>query len=98
MITVGQTVHCEEEVPMQFSRTLGRKISSAGFDANMGQMACWIGAICILVLGFIKLTLLPLTETELFFGLLLVIAVAQLQVTLGMLIRVFHKMRQRDCH
>lgn len=68
---------------MQFAGTLGRKISSAGFDATRGQIAGWVGAVCILALGFIMLTLLSLTKTELFFGLLLVIAVAQLQAALG---------------
>ncbi len=81
---------------MRMARTLGRKISSDGFDAGMGQMACWAVAILVLALGFLKLASLPLTETELFFGLLLVLAVVLLSVNFGMLLRIDSKRRDQD--
>ena len=80
---------------MRFARTLGRKISSDGFDAGMGQLACWAVSILVLGLGFLKLASLPLTETELFFGLLLVLAVGLLGVNLGMLLRIENNTRQK---
>ena len=80
---------------MRFARTLGRKISSDRFDAGMGQLACWAASILVLGLGFLKLASLPLTETELFFGLLLVLAVGLLCVNLGMLVRVENSTRKQ---
>ena len=63
---------------MRIARMLGRKLSSDRFDAGMGQLSCWSVSVLVLVLGILKLAALPLTETELFFGLMLVLAVALL--------------------
>ena len=81
---------------MRFARTLGRKISSDRFDARFAQFACWAGSILVLGLGFLKLASLPLTETELFLGLLLVLAVGLLGVNLGFLVRIEDNTRQRN--
>jgi uncharacterized membrane protein len=62
----------------------------------MGQCACWVAAILILVLGIFKLASLPLTEAELFLGLLLVLAVALLGVNLGLLLRIERNSRRHD--
>ena len=78
---------------MQFTRTLGRKLSSDRFDVSMGQLASWVGAILVLSLGFLKLGSLSLTETELFFGLLLVLTVGLLCVCLGFLLRIEYNTR-----
>ena len=81
---------------MRIARTLGRKISSHRFDAGMGQLSCWGVSILVLALGFLKLAALPLTETELFFGLMLVLAVALLAWNLGMLVRIESNTRQQN--
>lgn len=73
---------------MRIARALGRKLSSDRFDAGVGQLSCWGVSILVLVLGFLKLAALPLTQTELFFGLMLVSAVALLAWNLGMLVRI----------
>jgi len=73
---------------MRITQTLGRRLSSDRFDAGMGQLASWCVSILVLALGFLKLAALPLTETELFFGVLLVLAVALLIWNVGMLVRI----------
>lgn len=80
---------------MRIARAFGRKIGSDRFDAGIGQIACWSVSLLVLVLGVLKLASLPLTETELFFGLLLVFAVALLAWNLGMLVRIESNTRRR---
>jgi len=70
---------------MRFLQIFGRKLTSDGVDAIIGPVAGYAGALLVLALGFRKLALLPLTETELFFGILLVLAVVLLCVNLAML-------------
>ena len=81
---------------MRIAQIFGSRITSNEFDAGIGQLACWLVAILVLALGFLKLASLALTETELFFGLMLVLAVALLGVNLGMLLRIDSKLRKRD--
>lgn len=81
---------------MRLVRTLERKISSDGFDAGFGQLACWVGSILVLGLGFFKLGSLPLTETELFFGTLLVLSVGLLGVNAGLLLRIDNRTRPQN--
>lgn len=81
---------------MRIARALGRKLSSDRFDAGVGQLSCWGVSILVLVLGFLKLAALPLTQTELFFGLMLVSAVALLAWNLGMLVRIEGNTRLKD--
>jgi|GEM_PF-493614 len=81
---------------MRIARTLARKLSSDRFDAGMGQLSCWGVSILVLVLGILKLTALPLTETELFFGLMLVFAVVLLGWNLGTLIRIESNTRKQN--
>ena len=68
------------------SRLLQRPLTSSMFDARVGQMACWLGSLLIMVLGIFKLTRLPLNETELFFGVLLVMTVTLLGVLIGLVL------------
>ena len=79
---------------MRIARAFGRKLSSDRFDAGLGQLACWSVSLLVLVLGVLKLAALTLTETELFFGLLLVVAVALLLCNLGMLARIDRNTQQ----
>ncbi len=81
---------------MRIAKMFTRQLSSVDFDAGMGQLACWAASLLMLVLGVFKLVALPLTETELFFGVLIVLAVALLGVNLGMLVRIDGKLHRRD--
>lgn len=67
-------------------RLMTRPLTSNMTDVKWGQCACWLASIAVLVLGMYKLTDLPLTETELFFGLLLVVAVTMLGVLIGLVL------------
>ncbi len=69
-----------------FLKVLSRPLTSATLDAKAGQLACWGTAIFVLMLGFYKLVRLPLTETELFFGVLLVASVSMLCVLIGLVL------------
>lgn len=72
-----------QEIPMsQFFKS----ITSQSFDAKVGQIGCWIAAVTVLGMGMYKLTKLPLSETELFFGVLLVLTVSLLMVLMGLIL------------
>ncbi len=68
------------------SNSLAHKVTSDLFDNGLGQIAFFAGAILVLVLSFWKLTRLDLTETELFFGTLLSLAVPLLCVLIGLVL------------
>jgi predicted membrane-bound spermidine synthase len=65
---------------------LNRPLTAHDFDAKWGQIICWVISCVVLLGGIRELTLLPLTETELFFGLLLVLAVTMLGVLIGLVL------------
>ncbi len=67
-------------------RTMTRPLTSSRADAKWGQIACWLASGMVLVLGMLKLTELPLTETEFFFGVLLVLTVGLLGVLIGLVL------------
>ena len=67
-------------------RMMTRPLTSTHTDAKWGQIACWLASGLVLVLGMYKLTDLPLTETEFFFGVLLVLAVGLLGVLIGLVL------------
>lgn len=70
----------------QILQWLRRPLSSQAFDVKAGQIVCWLVSPLVLVLGVFKLCRLPLNETQLFFGILLVLAVALLGVLLGLVL------------
>jgi hypothetical protein len=70
----------------QVIRTMTRPLTSSRTDAKWTQIACWLASGIVLLLGMLKLTTLPLSETELFFGLLLVLTVGLLCVLLGLVV------------
>lgn len=72
----------------KISSLMSRRFTSDALDARVGQFVCWVGAVLVLMLGFYKLLRLPLTEVELFFGLLLVSAVSLLCVLIGLVIPI----------
>lgn len=65
---------------------LHRPLVSVSLVVKAGQWASWLVAFLVLILGFDKITRLPLTETELFFGLLLVSSVSLLCVLIGLVL------------
>jgi uncharacterized membrane protein len=65
-----------------------RNFSSAQFDAKAVQMFCWASSLLVMVGGILKLTRLPLTESELFFGILLVMSMSILLVIAGILVPI----------
>ena len=67
-------------------RMMTRPLTYSGTDAKLLQITCWLASGMVLVLGMLKLTTLPLTETELFFGLLLVLTVGLLGVLIGLVV------------
>jgi uncharacterized membrane protein len=75
-------------------RNFNRKITSEAFDAQSGQVVSWLVSILVLILGFLKLTSFQLTEVQLFFGILLLLAVVLLGVILGLLLPVAQTVSQ----
>ena len=76
-------------------RLFKRNLTSTGFDAKAAQMAFWICSLVVMVAGTLKLTRLPLTEAELFFGILLVMAVTILGTIAGLLMPVVEFVAQK---
>jgi len=77
-------------------RLFTRNLTSTGFDAKMAKMACWICSAVVMVAGILKLARLQLTESELFFGILLVLAVAILFIILGLLMPIVEYVAQKQ--
>jgi len=75
-----------------FSRRLCGDLSAAKF----AQVACYIVALGVFVLSVFKLTTLQLTETELFFGVLLVLAVFSSMICGGTLVRIEAELTKRN--
>lgn len=73
---------------MKFFRHFNRKITSDAFDARSLQIVSWLVSILVLVVGFLKLASLQITEPQLYFGILLLLAVVLLGVILGVLLPV----------
>ena len=67
-------------------RWSGMKLSSDGFDARLAQYVFFAGALGILVCSVLKMAKLGLSETELFFGLLLTVAVMLLMILMGFVV------------
>lgn len=72
---------------------MGRSLSTGSFDAQCGQITCYIAAILILVLAMWKLTTLQVTEVELFLGLLLTLVLTILCVILGLLLPIYQTLQ-----
>ena len=73
---------------MSVFRLVTRKLTSTEFDARAGQIAAWTVSALVLVLGLLKLASLQLTETQLLFGVMLVLAVSLLGVNLGLMLPI----------
>ena len=78
---------------------LRQKISSGRFDAGLGHALCWAFSTVVLIVGLPRLASFDLTEPQLFFGILLLIAVALLGIILGTLLLMSHsiaEMRRKE--
>ena len=60
-----------------------RNLTSPRLDATLAQIFCWTCSIIVMVAGVLKLSRLQLTEKELLFGILLVMAVTLLGIVAG---------------
>jgi hypothetical protein len=68
--------------------TITHKITSDTFDTKLGQAVCFITSVLVLVLSMWKLTRLDLSESQLFFGVLLSGCVPLLCVVVGLLLPI----------
>lgn len=68
-----------------------KPITSESFDARVGKIGSWFAAIAVFCMGMYKLTKLPLSETEFFFGLLLVLTVSLLMVLMGLILPLTYR-------
>ncbi len=75
---------------------LGRRLGSDLSAARFAQIACYVIAVGVFVLSVFKLTTLQLTETEFFFGTLLVLAVFLSMICGGTLVRIEAEIRKRN--
>jgi len=69
-------------------RVLGWQLTSEVSSAKFAQVACYVTAIGFFALAMWKIATLQLTETELFFGVLQVLAVFMLIICVGTLVRI----------
>lgn len=65
---------------------LTRAITAPKFDLMMARVACWFVSGLVLVLGISKLSLLPLSEGELFLGVLLVTNLSLMCCLIGLVL------------
>ncbi|MBM4040226.1 MAG: hypothetical protein FJ290_17105 [Planctomycetes bacterium] len=70
------------------ARLAKARVTTALFDARVGQILCFVAAIALFPLVVLKLTRLQLTEGELIIGLLAAGACSLLLVVLGLLIPI----------
>ena len=75
---------------------LGLRITNDSFDAKFGQFVCFAAAVLMMVLSFLKLTRLDLTEAQLFFGMLLSLIVPLLLIIIGLLLPVARAARGKS--
>ncbi len=73
---------------------LGKRVTDNLFDARLGQVVCFIAGVLVLALSLWKLTRLELTEAQLFFGVLLSLAVPLLFIVIGLLLPISSAMRR----
>lgn len=71
-------------------------LTTARFDARLGQIVCFVAAIAVFVLAVLKLCSLRLTERELFIGLLAAIACTLLLIVIGLLLPISVGSGSRD--
>ena len=69
-------------------RLLKHRLTTTRFDAQAGQFGCWLMSLTFMVIGIRRIASYQLTEPELLFGILLVMALTLLGVIAGLIIPV----------
>ena len=69
-------------------RLAAYRISPAVLDGTVGEVVCYLAAVAVMILGFRRLGALPMTPSEAFLGILLILAVGLHFVCLGILVRL----------
>jgi hypothetical protein len=64
----------------------GHTVSNDAFDTKLGQGVCFLASVLILMVSLWELARLDLTEVQLFFGLLLSLAVPLLLLVVGLIL------------
>ena len=77
-------------------RLLGLQICSDLFVGKVGQIASYVVGVGFLALSLRKIGTLPLTEAQLFFGVLFVLAVFLLIICGGTLARIEAELTKKD--
>ena len=73
---------------------LSHKITNDVFDMRLGQGACFVAGLLVLAVSLWKLTRLDLTESQLFFGLLLSFVTPLLFIVLGLLLPILRAVKK----
>jgi hypothetical protein len=76
---------------MNVRRVMASRLSSERFDARIAMPLIWGVGLLILVLGTYKVASFPLSESELFFGLLLVLILCLQTIMAGILVGLVAK-------
>ena len=80
-------------------RLFGTQLASDLSSAKFTQIVCYISAVGFFALATWKIARLPLTEAELFFGILQMLAVVMLVICIGTLIRIHEELiKKHDSH
>jgi len=74
--------------PTLITESLNYKITNDAFDRKLGQVACFVAGVIVLMLSLWKLTRLDLTEAQLFFAVLLSFATPLLFIVIGLLLPI----------
>ena len=90
------SVEKKESAMNAITKLLGRPLCSDLLVAKIAQIACYVIAIGIFVLAILKLTTLTLTEQQLFFGILQVLAVVLMMICAGSLVRIDAEVRNKN--
>jgi cytochrome bd-type quinol oxidase subunit 2 len=73
---------------------LNRKITNEDSDIRVAQSVCFVAAVLVLALSQWKLARLDLTESQLFFGVLLSLAAPLLFVVIGLLLPIQRRIQK----
>lgn len=76
----------EDVMIRSLSRLVGKQVTSRNLDASLGARFLYAGSLAVLVLGGLTVSRLELTEPQVVFGVLLVLAVALLMVIAGLVV------------
>jgi hypothetical protein len=72
---------------------LNHQITDDAFDMRLAQRACFVVSALVLGISFRKLTRLDLTESQLFFGVLLSSATPLLFIVIGLLLPIWRAVK-----